>query len=1302
MNDEIANQLGLNGTPKRLKLQWTAGITRVEEALLTSVGISAIKGKKKYTLDNVYSVKDLELPEQTVDPVDLKRRYPHLERAPIPAMNGAKPMMLIGLDQASFLLSSKNKQGRDDEPNAVETRLGWTVFGKASRALAVTSKSEARKPMMRNLHHVAVRDEEHCRDLQTLHRVVKDFFTTENFGVTASAEDIRSDEDIRAISVMEKTLKFDGKRYEIGLLWRNDEVKLPNSYEMSLSRLKSLERKLSKDPLMLEWVNQHMNSLIIKGYARLATEDDLSGKWARIWYPPTFVVHNVNKVPPKPRMVTDVAAKVDGQSLNSNLLSGPDNLAPLLAGLFKFRENAVAVTADVREMFHQVRIRAEDQQCQRLLWRGGDDSREPTVYIMESMMFGPTCSPACAQFVKNHHALQYEKQYPEAVDALINRTYVDDYLNSEPTVEQANRVLDNATEICSTMGFQLVAVQSNSEGLLRGRPANTLKDKLMGTGSSDPTSKVLGMIWSSEQDHFAFKLFPDVTVAKTASAEYKPTKREVLSTLMKIYDPLGLIAHYLIRGRLVLQEVWRDGTDWDEAISEEQRKEWVEFARKLEVIERLEIPRQYAPVVPQRSHVDLVVFVDASEKAFAATAYFRFECGQATHVAHVMAKAKVAPIKQLSIPQLELQAAVLGVRLANSVKKHHAFEVHRTLFLADARVVLSWICSKKGKFKPFVAVRIGEILEASTRKDWFHISSKDNVADDATKWNENQMGDHDTRWFKGPEFLSQPQDDWPVTPAEKLVGNDCTETKRTLTHRADQSRVSITGSLKDRFVARWTSTVRVVAFLMRWRDRTSERKKVRYVTPTEFDRAEACLFREVQQQAYPAEFSALSLEKEIKVGSAILSLSPFMGPDGTIRMSSRAQKAMTSYAARNPAILPNKHPLVDLLIRHHHEANLHMGETTTIADLRERAWIVNVRTAVRRVVKNCLLCKIRKAKPVMPQMGQLPVSRFAYGCKPFTHTGVDCFGPLEVKFGRGKQKRYGIIFTCLTYRAVHLELINDMSTDECLSSIRHLITHRGKVQKLYSDNGKNFVGANNKLARDVEELAQILGESSTRRLNIEWVFIPAYSPWMGGAWERMIGTVKRAIDFMIGKDTPHENVLRNALAEAQYQMNRRPLTHLPVFGEDPKPLTPNLMLFGEDDDNCAPGVFTEADAVSSKAYRRVQHLTQKFTARWYKEYLPEITRRSKWHKHTPAIEVGCLVMLIEPDERGYISSRRGVVVKIYPGPDGVVRQADIRLSDGRVKQRRAAGNLALLDVLSSPPEVEFQTARGMSSSEDLE
>lgn len=279
MNEEVAKELGLTGTRKTLTLQWTASIVREEDALLTSVGISAEKGGRRYDLDNVYCVQDLDLPSQTVNPIELGERYSHLRRVPIPTMKDAKPMMLIGLDQASFLLGTRNRRGNDDQPTAIKTRLGWTVFGRAAKEPVVTSVFSARKPRMRNLHHSLAGTEERRQDLQALHLMVKEFFTTENFGVSATASGTPNEDEVRAIDIMERTLKFDGQRYEIGLLWRKDDIQLPDSWQMSLNRLRGLERKLAKDPKLLAWMNAHMQSLLDKGYARIASDIELNSNW---------------------------------------------------------------------------------------------------------------------------------------------------------------------------------------------------------------------------------------------------------------------------------------------------------------------------------------------------------------------------------------------------------------------------------------------------------------------------------------------------------------------------------------------------------------------------------------------------------------------------------------------------------------------------------------------------------------------------------------------------------------------------------------------------------------------------------------------------------------------------------------------------------------------------------------------------------------------------------------------------------------------------------------------------------------
>jgi transposase InsO family protein len=293
-----------------------------------------------------------------------------------------------------------------------------------------------------------------------------------------------------------------------------------------------------------------------------------------------------------------------------------------------------------------------------------------------------------------------------------------------------------------------------------------------------------------------------------------------------------------------------------------------------------------------------------------------------------------------------------------------------------------------------------------------------------------------------------------------------------------------------------------------------------------------------------------------------------------------------------------------------------------------------------------------------------------------------------------------LILTCLTFRAVHIEMLRDMSTAQVLMAFRRFFSSRGKSRCFYSDNGKNFVGAANILHKDLKEMKAVLGEEIARQHKIDWKFMPAYSPWFGGAWERLIQSIKKCVEFMLKGEILHDDVLETALKDASFLMNRRPLTHVPIDHEDAKPLTPNTAMFGDEDDDCAiaAGVFTSSDANSTSRYRRAQHFTIKYMTRWVREYLPEINRREKWNERTRPIKLDDIVIVIEPNEPRN-AWKKGRVIKTHPGPDGEIRAVDVRLGDGTVRPSRSVGRLAVLDVAgesTDASELTSLTGGGMS------
>lgn len=328
---------------------------------------------------------------------------------------------------------------------------------------------------------------------------------------------------------------------------------------------------------------------------------------------------------------------------------------------------------------------------------------------------------------------------------------------------------------------------------------------------------------------------------------------------------------------------------------------------------------------------------------------------------------------------------------------------------------------------------------------------------------------------------------------------------------------------------------------------------------------------------------------------------------------------------------------------------------------------------MRSEVKQCLACRIRKATPAQPSTGNHPHTRLAHHQRPFTYTGLDYFGPLMVTVGRTKQKRYGVLFTCLTTRAVHLEVAGSLSTDSAIMALRRFIARRNCPSELHSDNGTNLRGADVELKKAA--LAAMEEEASVRF--IQWRYIPPSAPFMGGAWERLVRSVKNALQVTLHERAPKEEVLATLLVEAEHTINSRPLTHVSTSADDEEALTPNHFLLGEPSRVPLPGAFTEDDKAGRKDWRKSQRLADMFWARWVREYLPELQHRREPRATNGAIKKDDLVLIAD----GTLPRNcwpRGVVVSTYPGPDGEVRAVDVRTNRGVL--RRPTKKLVILPV----------------------
>lgn len=526
-------------------------------------------------------------------------------------------------------------------------------------------------------------------------------------------------------------------------------------YDMCLRRLTCLERKLKGNPELYTVFKNKIDQYLYKGYIQKLSDAHVCQSEGRVWYLPIFSVFNRNK-PGKSRLVWDAAAKVDGLSLNSFLLKGPDMLSPLPTILLLFREKAVAICGDIEEMFHQVRVRPQDCDVQRFLWRDCDQSRKPDIYVMKVMIFGATCAPSLSQYIKNLNASHYKKQFPRATKLIKEMHYVDDLLASVDTAEEAISLIKDISYIHKQAGFNIRNWVSNNPEVLESLPSSESNPvKCLNLEELSNTEKVLGVFWEHKKDTITFKISSWLKGSDIFSNGKIPTKREMLRVIMSIYDPLGLIGYIIMYVKILLQETWRANIGWDTKIPHDLLVKWTQWVSILPDLQKIEIPRCYLHFFPNYDDVDvqLHTFVDASREGYAAICYYRMKKGNNIVVSLIGSKTKVAPLKMTSVPRLELMAALIGARFASYIMRNHTININKTFYWSDSKTVLSWIKSDHRKYHQFVGFRVTEIIELSSISNWHYIPSKINVADDATRWKTIAKVDPSNRWFMGPTFL---------------------------------------------------------------------------------------------------------------------------------------------------------------------------------------------------------------------------------------------------------------------------------------------------------------------------------------------------------------------------------------------------------------------------------------------------------------------------------------------------------------------------------------------------------------------
>ena len=422
-------------------------------------------------------------------------------------------------------------------------------------------------------------------------------------------------------------------------------------------------------------------------------------------------------------------------------------------------------------------------------------------------------------------------------------------------------------------------------------------------------------------------------------------------------------------------------------------------------------------------------------------------------------------------------------------------------------------------------------------------------------------------------------------------------------------------------------------------------------------------------------------------------MDPFIDDDGIIRVGGRITNSTLPWKLKHPVIMPKKHPVSILIIRHFHQKIHHGGRDATLNEIRQNGFmIVNANSRVRNVIFKCVTCRRIRGKLGEQKMSNLPSERCSESA-PFTYTGVDMFGPFIIKQGRKEHKRYVALFTCFASRAIHLESTASLDTDSFIMALRRFVNRRGYVRQIRSDNGSNFVGADAELKRAIKEMDQEKIKDFLLRNNIDWMgwdFNTPLASHMGGVWERQIRSCRSILTSLLKNHSQslNDESFNTVLTEVETIVNSRPLS-VEVLSDSNSlvPLTPNQLLTSKTKIVMAPpGQFTEADIYSRRRWRRVQHLVNEFWSRWRSEYLQSLQPRRKWNQPRRNFVVNDVV-LIKDDSTQRNDWRLGRITSVKTGDDGNVRSVVVQTSTHKEYERPIAKIVLLVesDVMNESP-----------------
>ena len=1143
--------------------------------------------------------------------------------------------ILLGAELYSEIMMIGQIASKKKNPPLQNTVFGWVVMGRATNAKAGVP----------------------CCGATTLEEQLQRFWELDEVQgpETSWSSTERQCEELFDTT----TMRDDSGKFVVRLLFKENTMLLGSSHELAKRRFFALERKLQKHPQLKEDYIQFMKEYEQQGHMESVAQTILTKPH---YFIPHHCVLKPGSTTTKLRVVFDASCKTSSNvSLNQLLHKGPKIQQDIFDVLIRFRQHRYVFTGDIEKMYRQILV-AEQDTCFQLIWWRDDPTKSLNVYKLKTVTYGTTSAPYTAIKCLQTLGAEINDQFPLAAKMVTTDFYVDDLMAGDDNLQTAIQMQMQVKMLLNTAGFKLRKWCANNKALLENVPLEDIEHKLDITENGDPV-KTLGITWDP---------ICDVITIKTAWKDQKRvTKRMVLADVAHIFDPIGLVSPVIIVAKIFMQELWKQKFDWDAALPLHLHTKWTAFRSGLKHLDQIRVPRLTKGSNPGTTQ--LHIFSDASERAFGAAIYMRsVNDNNVIETKLLCSKSRVSPSKITTIPRLELQAAKLAAELCHRVNSIVQFKEENIFFWTDSEIVLHWIHAESSSFKTFVANRISYIQQRSVQSQWRHVLSEDNPADYISRGIHPERLQSMDMWFNGPSFLKHSSPCWPrIFSAKAHDDNERRILKSVLVIENTVKSFVFQIDHKNSF----SFVVRTTAYVLRFiaSTRNLGPKNYGFLLVAEVQDAFIRIIKLVQELFFEHEIKVLGKNKELERNNRLSTLTPFVDAKGVLRVGGRIEAANLSFDAKHPILLPADHVFTTLIMTEIHVQHHHIGPQALLALTRQRFWPINGKRIASRIVHRCMQCFKTHPQTLVQRMGNPPAVRIQ-SSRPFLNTGVDFAGPVMTHFkirGKRPQKSYIAVFCCMATKAMHLELVSDLSAEGFIGALRRFWSRRGRCQSMMSDNATNFVGGSNQL----QEIYEMLNSTaSTKKIHseclnkgIEFKFIPPRAPHFGGLWESAVKSIKRLLYRTMGAASLTFEEMSTLTVEIEAILNSRPITPVSTNANDLMALTPAHFLIGDQLTTIVDPELETKNINNITRWKLVNYIKNEFWRRWQTEYISTLQQRFKWKSKCQNVEPG-LMVLIKEDNLPPSQWRLGRVENTYKGPDSLIRVVDVRTAYGTFKR----------------------------------